>query len=211
MSKGLTQVIMAFIKWADKCFGKTLNWLKLSNSGDTLKLMVPSLDRKVGSGWTNYSCMVTSHKMIEKEMGYRGSKSVFNINTVKEQRVDGSWNFYKAESKFLRCTLMDREICYQIKIPTKQLNNRNFSTLSIQPYVNPWLITGFSDAEASFIISIYRNEKSKLKWRVTPFFSIHIHIKDIAILKIFRDTLNVGKVRKNSNKTALFRVDNIQK
>jgi len=55
--------------------------------------MVPSYSRKAISGWTNYSGMVTSHKMSENEMGYRGSKSVFTIpkNTVKEQRVDGSW------------------------------------------------------------------------------------------------------------------------
>ena len=33
--------------------------------------------------------------MIEKEMGYRGSKSVALNATVKEQRVDGSWhNFF---------------------------------------------------------------------------------------------------------------------
>jgi hypothetical protein len=29
--------------------------------------------------------------MIENEMGYRGSKSVYIACTVKEQRVDGSW------------------------------------------------------------------------------------------------------------------------
>lgn len=32
--------------------------------------------------------MVTSHKMSENEMGYRGSKSAYKA--VKEQRVDGS-------------------------------------------------------------------------------------------------------------------------
>ena len=32
--------------------------------------------------------MVTTHKMRETEMGYRGSKS--GISLVKEQRVDGS-------------------------------------------------------------------------------------------------------------------------
>ena len=56
---------------------------KLSNSGDTLKLMVPSLNRKVGSGWSNYPCMVISHKIRKNEMGYRGSKSVFNIKYCK--------------------------------------------------------------------------------------------------------------------------------
>jgi len=64
--------------------------LKLSNSGDTLKLMVPNFSRKATSGWSNYSCTVTSHKMIEREMGNRGSKSVKFLRTVKEQRVDGS-------------------------------------------------------------------------------------------------------------------------
>jgi len=38
--------------------------------------------------------MVTSHKMNENEMGYRGSKSSSlskERQGVKEQRVDGSW------------------------------------------------------------------------------------------------------------------------
>jgi hypothetical protein len=35
--------------------------------------------------------MVTSHKMNENEMGYRGSKSILLLNIVKEQRVDGSY------------------------------------------------------------------------------------------------------------------------
>ena len=79
------------------CCGKTILWLKLSNSGDPLKLMIPSYSRKVISGQNNYLGMVTSHKMKETEMGYRGSKSsLFNSNSkwvskgVKEQRVDGS-------------------------------------------------------------------------------------------------------------------------
>jgi hypothetical protein len=50
---------------------------KLSNSGDTLKLLVPNHNQKIVSGWINYSGMVTSHKMSENSMGYRGSKSDF--------------------------------------------------------------------------------------------------------------------------------------
>ena len=71
-----------------KCYGKTLKWVKLSNSGDTLKLMIPSLIRKYLSGQNNYLGKVTSQKMSENKMGYRGSKS--GISPVKEQRVDGS-------------------------------------------------------------------------------------------------------------------------
>ena len=83
---------MALMNWADMCFGKTLNWRKLSNSGDPLKLLVPSYDRKVISGWINHPGKVTSHKMMETEMGNRGSKSIFSMNIVKEQRVDGSYS-----------------------------------------------------------------------------------------------------------------------
>ena len=73
--------------------------------------------------------------MNENEMGYRGSKSVFILNTVKEQRVDGSSDFYAKIFKSLRCTLMSREICPPVKIPTKQLKISLFTTLSTQPYV----------------------------------------------------------------------------
>ena len=56
---------------------------KSSNSGDTLKLMIPSYSRKAISGQNNYLGMVTSHKMMETEMGYRGSKSKYNGNVQK--------------------------------------------------------------------------------------------------------------------------------
>ena len=112
---------MALMFWADMCFGKTLNWLKLSNSGDTLKLMIPSYNRKAISGQNNYLGMVTSHKMNENEMGYRGSKSEFvsHTDSVKEQRVDGSWS---KKPLLLRYTLMGFERNYQVKILSKQLN-----------------------------------------------------------------------------------------
>ena len=63
-------------------------------------------------------------------MGYRGSKSENrnpspNRISVKEQRVDGSWYI---KPMYLRCTLMDFERNYPIKIPSKQLNNK-FSIL----------------------------------------------------------------------------------
>jgi uncharacterized membrane protein YhdT len=72
--------------------GKSLVWDQLSNSGETLKLLIPNYSRKTISGWSNDSCMVISQKMKETEMGNRGSKSEFTSNCVKEQRVDGSWH-----------------------------------------------------------------------------------------------------------------------
>jgi len=53
------------------------------------------------------------------------------IRPVKEQRVDGSY-FIKQKSKLmkLKCTLMGCENSYQIKIPSKQLKIKKFSTIN---------------------------------------------------------------------------------
>ena len=108
------------VKWC----GKLLLWDKLPNSGDTLKLMIPSSSRKAICGWTNHSGTVISHKMSENKMGYRGSKSDLIIKSVKEQRVDGSWVTFNFKNKKvpLRSTLMGGESRYQVKIPSNQIN-----------------------------------------------------------------------------------------
>ena len=80
------------------------------------------------SGWNNYPGMVTSYMISENKMGYRGSKPVLLNSTVKEQRVDGSYLGSKSCPN-LRCTLMGFEKNSQLKIPSKQLNITNFSTL----------------------------------------------------------------------------------
>ena len=104
--------------------GKRAYGDKLSNSGELLKLKVPSYSWKTICGWSNYSGMVTSLKMTfrllllksklgwknynfsgENKMDNRGSKSaILKIIVVKEQRVDGSW-FIKPDLINLRCTL----------------------------------------------------------------------------------------------------------
>jgi hypothetical protein len=102
--------------------------------------------------------MVTSHKMSENEMEYRGSKSDFKILkpkeiSVKEQRVDGSYliKYYLIK---LRYTLMGFERNYQVKIPSKQLICKNYSTFNYLSQINPWFWTGLIDAEGSFIVTI---------------------------------------------------------
>jgi len=77
--------------------------------------------------------------LIENKMGYRGSKSVLAFNIVKEQRVDGNWGLFKIinnkciiiKIKPLRCTLMDYESSYLVKILTKQLNSLFYCKFSV--------------------------------------------------------------------------------
>jgi hypothetical protein len=97
-------------------------------------------------------------------MGDRGSKSkILNLQPkkifVKEQRVDGS---YFGLNPKLRCTLTGFERNYPFKIPSKQFKNKLFSTI-IQSEINPWFLTGFTDAEGCFSIKIQPNAKLKTK------------------------------------------------
>ena len=147
--------------------------------------------------------MVTSPKMNENEMGYRGSKSVLINKTVKEQRVDGSWSI-KAKSKemLLRCTLMGFKRNYQIKIPSKQLIY--YSTIhseSVYKNVcNPWFITGLADSEGTFTIIIDNNKKRTLSWRVQAKFQIGLHKRDLELLLQVKQFFgNIGSIGKSDN------------
>jgi hypothetical protein len=135
--------------------------------------------------------MVTSNMMKETEMGYRGTKSsLFKYNSqpvrkdkgVKAQRVDGSWCSLKR--KHLRCTLTGFERSYQVKVPSKQLFKRSYSTGG-KP-LNPNFVTGFTDAEGSFTISIYSDKKATTKIRVMARFKIGLNKKDLPLLMQFQ-------------------------
>ena len=115
-----------------ECFGKRFKWDKLSNSGDILKLLVPSHSRKAMSGWTNHPCTVISLKIDENQMDNRGSKSEFLQDSVKEQRVDGSYCIKASTSRMqLRCILMGLERDYRVKVLSNQIKfYRPYSTYS---------------------------------------------------------------------------------
>jgi len=154
--------------------------------------MVPSYSRKAISGQNNYLGTVTSHKIDEKKMGNRGSKSVLVFDTVKEQRVDGSWGLIKNNNsknnnifnnKSLRCTLTGFERNYPVKIPSNQLNKLFYSTINGgKNILNPYFVSGFADAESSFCTTIYKDNKLKTGWRVRSFFVITLNQRDSLLL-----------------------------
>ncbi len=179
-----------------KCSGKTLFGYKLSNSGEALKLMVPSYSRKAISGWSNDSGLVTSHKVIENEMGNLGSKSNIQTIFVKEQRVDGSC--FPVIGK-LRCTLMGFERNYHAKILSKQLNKNYFST-GTNNSISPWFWIGLIDAEGSFLVNIRRSKTHKVGWIVEPIFQMDLHRRDSNLLLQFQSSLGgIGKVYNYEN------------
>jgi len=144
-------------------------------------------------------------------MGNRGSKSEFITNFVKEQRADGSWCINHKNLLHLRCALTGLERGYQIKYPSKQLTN-NFSTISrvIEPKLNPWFVTGFTDAEGTFTVVIVKDNKGKTGWRVLPKYQICLHTRDYdMLLQIQQFFGGIGSIYKTGN-LVYYTVSNIK-
>lgn len=144
--------------------------------------------------------MVIISKMSENEMDNRGSKSEFtsNLNSVKEQREDGSLRVKSIMR--LRCSLTGFERNYRANIPSKQFNIRKFTrqlTTGILSHkevigletnfkhtlINPGVLTGLNDAEGSFSIILVRNKSRKLGWSFKAKFQIGLYIIDINLLR----------------------------
>ncbi len=140
-----------------------------------------------------------------------------NYNIVKEQRVDGSCFINNTKLMKLRYTLMGFERNYQTKIPSKQfvIQTKNFSTNSlkfcqnlVQIYtpsinsvlkndvnnnkLNPWFVTGFTDAEGCIGLYIYKNANYKTGWFISLVFQISLHEKDKIILEQIQNYFGVG-------------------
>lgn len=63
---------------------------------------------------------------------------------------------------------------------------RLYSTLATCLSLNPYFVTGFVDAEGSFIVTIRKRPKSKLGWGIEAVFTIVLHSKDKAILELIQ-------------------------
>ena len=179
-------------------------WVQLSNSGDSLKVLILSCSWKAISGWTNYSGIVTSQDMIEREMGYRGSKSVLCESIlVKEQRVDGSW--HSNEFNVFK-VYISNELWKKPSLQSPFLGNTGFvrycSNLSTTNKLSPWAVTGLVDAEGCFRISIlnnrsYQQDKGNVPFITRLYFQLSLHKKDENLLKLLKDGLKVGKIYKS--------------
>ena len=91
---------------------------------------------------------------------------------------------------------------------TPQINPLNKSLLSEKP-LNPNWVTGFTDAEGSFIISVYKRANAK-NYTVKASFELGLHSKDLAILYRLKEFFGCGNVSiRQTRKAASFSVGDL--
>ena len=213
--------------------GKSFKCLKLSNSGNALKLWVPQNGIKAICKWINNPFAVTILKMMETEIGNRGSKLIIVVCSshifviiINEQRVDGSW-WKKYKNTWhpimlkcffhLRYTLMDLEINYRVPSLSKQIHTSRGNSLIATHHCSldnfklvPNWVTGFVDGEGCFTVSITQRKDIKLGWHVKPSFTIGLHKKDKPLLQKIKSSLGVGKISKRGSLGISLQVQSIK-
>jgi hypothetical protein len=65
----------------------------------------------------------------------------------------------------------------------------------IQEKLHPYFITGFSDGESSFIVTIFKNKEYKCGYQVQAIFQIGLHQKDLELLYKIQSFFGVGTIR----------------
>ena len=95
---------------------------------------------------------------------------------------------------------------YQVRIHSNKLNKLSFSTISENPsQLNPYFVTGFSDAEASFQVLVIKNKNSisrpasrtRESWSVRSVFTIGLNSRDLALLLRIKSFFGCGIIIKN--------------
>lgn len=87
---------------------------------------------------------------------------------------------------------------------------RNYSS-ERKIVLSPSFISGFSDAEGSFVVTILKNPRYKIGWNVQARFKIKLHEKDRALFLLIQNYFdNIGYISKiNDRSTVEFRVSDI--
>jgi len=84
-------------------------------------------------------------------------------------------------------------------------------TATSSPALNPWFITGFTDGEGCFSISIRRNKTCKLGWEIKLSFNFSLHKKDKALLENIQSYFGVGSINtKHGPQTIKYYVQSIK-
>lgn len=129
-------------------------------------------------------------------MGFSNAESNFIINpTLKKDKV----------------TISSFSFMFKIALPSYPKGVRFASSTSnafTPSTLHPFWVTGFADAEGSFIITV-RKQQGSTEWRVTALFSIHLHLKDLHLLYKIQSFFKVGRVHP-SKKSACYTVERFE-
>lgn len=77
--------------------------------------------------------------------------------------------------------------------------------------IDPWFITGFTDAEGCFTLNVTRNKEYKTGWYIQAIFQIGLHQKDHVLLDQIKSSFGVGSINfKHGPQTIQYRIVSVK-
>ena len=90
---------------------------------------------------------------------------------------------------------------------TTLVNNADKKNTSLNNKLEPYFVTGFSDGEANFHVSVIPRKESKLKWRTRIMFQIGLHLEEMPLLLSIQDYFKgIGVISKDLKNNKVFYV-----
>lgn len=83
---------------------------------------------------------------------------------------------------------------YKVVYLQYRVNSKRKFSSKVESKLDPFWVTGFFDAEGSFVISIYESKDRAIGWRVAPEFKITLHKRDEVILNNIKEFFGVGTI-----------------
>jgi len=76
--------------------------------------------------------------------------------------------------------------------------------------LNPWFVTGFTDAEGSFNVIVAKSNNVELQWQSRLFFQISLHVKDKILLEQIKNYFGVGEIYIKTSDSIIYSVKSIK-
>jgi hypothetical protein len=119
------------------------------------------------------------------------------------------WRIF-AYHRYINCLIEPDKFRFHAKRRAFKQTSRFYSTKAttfnlpshnVKNNLDPWFVTGFSDAEGCFMITIRENPGCNLGWAVVAAFQISLHVKDKAILNAIEAFFGgIGQNKQGKNK-----------
>lgn len=99
------------------------------------------------------------------------------------------------QKMFIKINLINKGLFSFVNLFSTKSNTKNV--------LSPMWITGLTDAEGKFIVSIYKRSDTN-KWQIKPSFELWLNSKDINTLQELKNFFGVGIIntRKDKNVTS---------
>lgn len=140
----------------------------------------------------------SAYKLSRYNLLYNSSHLVYSFSLNTFRKYHSFTTILRSKHKLQIRFIGSRAKDLSVTVP-KGLSNSDSG-------INPWFITGFTDGEGCFYLSVVKSNAYKTGWHIKISYEIHIHKKDQILLEQIQKFMNVGNIYSYSSTSIKYSV-----